>query len=64
MESDLHFLKGSALNLGFSDLASLCQTEERRAAQGATDVPLDRVRDVYLASREVFLRDLARQLAA
>jgi HPt (histidine-containing phosphotransfer) domain-containing protein len=34
VEGQLHFLKGSALNLGFSDLAAICQEGERKAAAG------------------------------
>ena len=30
LESDLHFLKGAALNLGFDALATVCQDGERR----------------------------------
>ena len=37
LENRLHFLKGSALNLGFSDLARICQKAESAAAWGATD---------------------------
>lgn len=33
---NLHFLKGSALNLGFSDVAQLCQEGERQLALGQT----------------------------
>jgi len=33
-EADLHFLKGSALNLGFAAFGDLCQIGERNAAQG------------------------------
>lgn len=54
MEADLHFLKGAALNLGFRDLANLCQDGERRAAGGDTNVGLDAVRDCYAASKTVF----------
>jgi len=42
-EATLHFLKGSALNLGFCKLADLCQEGERLAADGQaarTDLPL------------------------
>lgn len=63
MESDLHFLKGSALNLGFIDLANICQQGERRAAGGKTDVALHQVHAVYTASRSVFLRKLAEMAA-
>lgn len=35
----LHFLKGSSLNLGFEDMAQLCQKGEAAAGQGmAVDV--------------------------
>lgn len=34
LERDLHFLKGSALNLGFKELARLCQEGERRSSLG------------------------------
>ena len=59
MESDLHFLKGSALNLGFTDLAQICQSGERRAAAGETDLPLEQVQTVYATSRSTFLGKLA-----
>jgi HPt (histidine-containing phosphotransfer) domain-containing protein len=54
LETALHFLKGLALNLGFSALASLCQDGERRTGGGSTDVALDEVRDIYLASKAAF----------
>jgi histidine phosphotransfer protein HptB len=62
MESDLHFLKGSALNLGFEDFARLCQSGERMAANGQTDIPIDSVRSAYEQSRTAFvakMQDLA-----
>ncbi len=64
MESDLHFLKGSALNLGFSDLAHVCQQGERRAAAGLTDIAMDQVVDIYQQSRSVFLVKIAETAAA
>lgn len=33
-EADFHFLKGSALNLGFSAFSELCQAYESAASQG------------------------------
>lgn len=54
LESDLHFLKGAALNLGFDALAAVCQDGERRAAAGDVTVDLDRVRQVYAASKAGF----------
>ncbi len=64
MENDLHFLKGSALNLGFTDLAQICQLGERSAAAGETDLRLEEVVAVYATSRELFLRKLADLAAA
>lgn len=34
LRTDMHFLKGSALNLGFRQLASLCSEAEQLAQQG------------------------------
>ncbi len=34
LESELHFLKGSALNLGFKTLGKLCHDGEQHAASG------------------------------
>jgi len=64
LEMDLHFLKGSALNLGFERLAALCQEGERRAAAGNVDVDLDAVRSCYDQSRQIFAAESARTLAA
>jgi histidine phosphotransfer protein HptB len=54
LESDLHFLKGSALNLGFADLAALCQDGERRAAAGDTALDLAAVHRCYADSKRAF----------
>lgn len=55
IENDLHFLKGSALNLGFADLAQICQMGELNAAIGAADVGMQAVLDTYRMSRALFL---------
>lgn len=42
LAQSLHFLKGSALSLGFDSFSKLCQTGERHAAagqEGKVDVP-------------------------
>ena len=62
MKRDLHALKGLALNLGFVDLAQLCQIYETRAAEGDTDLPLAKFQTVYAASRTEFLSNLAAVL--
>jgi HPt (histidine-containing phosphotransfer) domain-containing protein len=59
VEGQLHFLKGSALNLGFSDLAAICQSGEQRAAVGrASEVDTAAVAAVYRVSREALLDGL------
>jgi HPt (histidine-containing phosphotransfer) domain-containing protein len=61
VEGQLHFLKGSALNLGFSDLAAICQNGERKAAMGrASEVDTAAVAAVYRVSREALLDGLLR----
>ena len=65
VESQLHFLKGSALNLGLSELAAICQDGERKAAAGqAGQVDLSRVVAVYQASRAAFVSGMAQGSAA
>jgi HPt (histidine-containing phosphotransfer) domain-containing protein len=59
VEGQLHFLKGSALNLGLSDLAAICQSGERKAATGfAAEIDTAAVAAVYRASREALLGGL------
>lgn len=59
----LHFLKGSALNLGFSDLARACETGERAILAGQ---PPDAaaIASLYAASRTALERGLAECRAA
>ncbi|WP_189410640.1 Hpt domain-containing protein [Neogemmobacter tilapiae] len=59
----LHFLKGAALNLGFEDLADLCQAGEHRAARGVMIEP-DPILACYQASKTAFLTSLQRPSAA
>ncbi len=63
LEKDLHFLKGSALNLGFRDFSNLCQQGETLSANGnakAVDVP--KIVQIYDASKRTFVKDLANAL--
>ena len=64
LEADLHFLKGSALNLGLQALAALCQEGERKAAagQGAT-VDTAQVAAIWRASRASLLGGLSSDQA-
>lgn len=60
IEAQLHFLKGSALNLGFAELASLCQDGERKAAAGYGQlVDMAKVAALYQGSRALLVSGLA-----
>ncbi len=64
-EDDLHFLKGSALNLGFERFGVLCQDGERRAKRGeAETIEIAPILECYAASRSVFLETIARRAVA
>ena len=59
LESDLHFLKGSAMNLGFSDFSALCHDGEQQAAQGRSDdINLNKVLECYSNSKTTFVSEL------
>lgn len=63
--AQLHFLKGSALNLGLSALAALCQEGERKAADGqGAEVDAAQVATVYQTSRASLLGRLALDAGA
>lgn len=64
LESVLHFLKGSALNLGFRTLATLCQDGERLAGGGSAAVDRSEIKDAYHASKAAFLGDRGSALSA
>lgn len=64
VEHDLHFLKGSALNLGFAEFSELCRSGEAAAAAGDADsVNLYAVVTSYSASKDAFLAGLTMQPA-
>ena len=49
----LHYLKGSALNLGMERVVALCVAEEDRLRSGPVAAPdIAAIRDAYLASRK------------
>jgi histidine phosphotransfer protein HptB len=65
LEAELHFLKGSALNLGLDQLADLCQAGERAAARGeANTVDTAAVMQAYAASKSALLDGLDTATAA
>lgn len=56
LESDMHFLKGSALNLGFQSFSEICRKGERAAAMGqAKEFAINDVFQNYDTSRNLFL---------
>lgn len=62
--TDLHFLKGAALNLGFSEFAARCELGEMLAGQGrAGEIDLGRILVSYHQSREAFVQGLNRSAA-
>jgi HPt (histidine-containing phosphotransfer) domain-containing protein len=59
LEAQLHALKGSALNLGFTEFSRLCQAGETAAAQGrAREVDLPSTIASFDASKRAFLLGL------
>lgn len=60
LEDDLHFLKGSAWNLGFSEFGAQCQLGERTAASGqAETVNVAAILDTYGRSKVAFIAGLS-----
>ncbi|WP_294612509.1 Hpt domain-containing protein [uncultured Roseovarius sp.] len=65
LESQLHFLKGSALNLGFAAFAELCHRGEVAAVAGQQNtVDIAAILTCYDRSKSMFLSDLGRVIAA
>lgn len=65
LESELHFLKGSALNLGFMDFSKLCEAGEKSAAAGQTEgIDLGAICDSFAKSKSTFEAELRTRLAA
>jgi HPt (histidine-containing phosphotransfer) domain-containing protein len=63
LEEDLHFLKGSALGLGFRSFSKLCQIGENQSANGnAVQVDLQEILDNYIDSKQHFQAEIGRAL--
>ena len=55
LEEDMHFLKGSALSLGFAQFSDLCQAGEKAAKNGeAESICIEDVFESYAASKTKF----------
>jgi HPt (histidine-containing phosphotransfer) domain-containing protein len=63
LREDMHFLKGSALNLGFDAFGQMCQEGERKVAAGHS-VELAKLFACYDASRQLFLEGIAGRAVA
>jgi len=64
LEEQMHFLKGSALNLGFADFSSMCHAGEAQAAAGKpAQVNVPEILACFEASKEVFLDGLPKMAA-
>lgn len=65
LEEQLHFLKGSALSLGFRSFSDLCQAGETAAAQSAdAAIDVDEIMTCYKQSRDSFLAELPVKIAS
>ena len=59
LEQDLHFLKGSALSLGFQAFSSLCHDGEQKSAQGGAEtVDVPAIIAEYQTSKTTFISEL------
>lgn len=55
-EEDFHFLKGSAVNVGFTEFGELCQAAEKAASSGeAARIDVESVIAAYEASVSAFM---------
>lgn len=62
METDFHYLKGCARNLGFRALARLCEEFEGLVIAGrGAELDLRHVLDSYATSKQIFIHALAEQ---
>lgn len=65
LRDDLHFLKGSAMSLGFAGFARLCAEGEATAARaGPEQVDIAALQEAYRRSRGDFLANLPGRDAA
>ncbi|MGV6849103.1 MAG: Hpt domain-containing protein [Marinibacterium sp.] len=60
--ADLHFLRGSAVSLGFSVFSDLCEKAEVRSVVSSADI--SEILEIYEKSKAEFLAGLPDQVAA
>lgn len=62
LSANLHFLKGSALNLGFRSFSTLCQAGETAASKGLVTVAdLEDLMSCYEKSKQAFEKGLSQK---
>lgn len=60
----LHFLKGSAFNLGFQSFGEYCSIGEAHAHAGNTsEISMSQVEQLYQESKKLFLAELPKHCA-
>ena len=65
LENHMHFLKGSAVSLGFAAFSAMCSDAETKAAAGdGASVNLPAILDCYEQSKQIFLAGLSEGFAA
>lgn len=63
MVRTLHFLKGSAVNIGLASFAKACQQAEREVVRSGAASSLEALRKIYYDTRAELLRDLVPSAA-
>lgn len=64
LAEDMHFLKGSAWNLGFREFGAVCHDAERHAAAGTMAPDVHGILAGYAQSKVAFLEGLAAGAAS
>lgn len=64
LKDAMHFLKGAALNLGFSEFAAQCAAGELAARTGGAQVDIAALRDCYRSTLAEFEAHRAARLVA
>lgn len=65
LEDRMHFLKGSAVSLGFAAFSTMCGDGESKAAAGdGSSVDVAAILECYEQSKQSFLAGLSNGLAA
>lgn len=63
MQDLLHFLKGSALNLGFRAVSTMCNDGEQDAADGRITVDIEALKSLYAQSRAEYEVEYKKRFA-